>query len=64
MWMTRPLPRTWRVRHDGVILGRGLLAQVPLVRHDPAGNRLTLPPVMTVMDPSDPRTWRRPVRFT
>ena len=25
---------------------------------------LSLPPTVVMMDPSDPRTWRRPVRWT
>lgn len=64
MFITRQLRRRYILRPDGVVLHPGLLVPTPLVRHDPAGNRLRLPPVEIAMDPSDPRTWRRPVVFT
>lgn len=64
MFLTRPLERRWTIGKRGGLLHPGMLVPTPLVRHDPAGNRLRLPPVEIAMDPSDPKTWRRPVVFT
>lgn len=63
MWTRGDLQRNWGVHDDGITVAPEVAPARPaVIRGGPVS--LNLPAVNTPMDPSDPRTWRRPVRFT
>lgn len=63
MWTRGTLRRNWGVHPSGITVAPTVApARPPVIRTGPIP--LNLPARRIQMDPSDPTTWRKPVRFT
>lgn len=63
LWTRGNLTRTWGVHDTGITTHPAAgWNPGPLLRGGPIS--ILLPPAKIEMDPSDPRTWQRPVRYT